>query len=77
MKCTGKHCEAKDCPYRTDTVLGYNADLLIPFAQACHEQGITNEDLKDFASNIYYAYKVVYESIQKDWNEAINRYIHE
>lgn len=88
-----EHCEAKGCPYRTEglspdelpfsdipntnTVLGYDADLLIKFANACHAQGITNEDLKDFANNIYYAYKLVYESIQKDWNEALNRYIHE
>ena len=46
-------------------ICGYNAQYLIMFADACRRQNVTNEDLKNVASDITWAVQTVYDATKR------------
>ena len=48
-----------------ETIYGYKIEDLILFAQACKKQGITENDLKYFATNCEYAYKTIRDEMER------------
>jgi len=54
-----------------ETIYGYKIEDLILFAQACRNQGITENDLKDFATNCEYAYKTIKDEMDRLWRTSL------
>ena len=54
-----------------ETIYGYKIEDLILFAQACRNQGITENDLKDFATNCEYAYKTIKDEMDRLWRVSL------
>ena len=54
-----------------ETIYGYKIEDLILFAQACRNQGITENDLKDFATNCEYAYKTIRDEMDRLWRVSL------
>ena len=54
-----------------ETIYGYKIEDLILFAQACKKQGITENDLKDFATNCEYAYKTIKDEMDRLWRVSL------
>ena len=54
-----------------ETIYGYKIEDLILFAQACKKQGITENDLKDFATNCEYAYKTIKDEMDRLWRISL------
>lgn len=55
----------------TETIYGYKIEDLILFAQACRNQGVTENDLKDFATNCEYAYKTIKDEMDRLWRVSL------
>jgi len=54
-----------------ETIYGYKIEDLILFAQACRNQGITENDLKDFATNCEFAYKTIKDEMDRLWRVSL------
>lgn len=54
-----------------ETIYGYKIEDLILFAQACRNQGITENDLKDFATNCEFAYKTIIDEMDRLWRVSL------
>lgn len=55
-----------------ETIYGYKIEDLILFAQACRNQGITENDLKDFATNCEFAYKTIKDEMDRLWRVSLH-----
>ena len=58
----------------TATMYDYDLQKLNMFAQACKKAGVTNDDLKDFVTNVSFAYKVVEEDFENGVRVAIDMF---
>lgn len=54
-----------------ETIYGYKIEDLILFAQACRNQGITENDLKYFATNCEFAYKTIKDEMDRLWRVSL------
>lgn len=54
-----------------ETIYGYKIEDLILFAQACKKQGITENDLKYFATNCEFAYKTIKDEMDRLWRVSL------
>ena len=60
-------------PEEKPTIYGYNTKQLVMFAEACRENGVTNEDLNTFANNAEFAFNAIWKEQMRLAQNAIDR----
>lgn len=54
------------------SLYGYNIDYLVAFAMACRRAGVSDDDLKEFASNCRYAFDIAQEEFEKNIRTVVD-----